>query len=104
MAKRTRRLTNIVPQIKDFAEAYLKQGQAGKTIPSRFSGFLSAKVNGYIHVYQFSNNHLIGSVIVHAGNIPSLKQTIDRAALQIDLGTVTETESEEETIEQEESI
>lgn len=93
-----RKLRNIVPEVKDFAENYLKGTQSNRQIPRRWSGFLSAKVNGYIHVYQFSNDKLIGAVILHPNNVSSIKNLLDNATKSLDL-IVPITESEEETID-----
>lgn len=93
-----RKLRNITVEIKNFAEAYLRRSQTSRQIPRRWSGFLGAKVNGYIHVYQFSNDKLIGSIIIHPNNIKSIKNTLDNAVKSLDL-IVPIAESEEESID-----
>lgn len=66
---------------KPVAEKLLRDLQTQGVFPKNFSGFLFPKSGNYIHIWQFHQNKLIGTVAIHTNNLDNavskMKEPLD---------------------------
>lgn len=77
------RLTNLPNQHRKKAEKFLTSLQERGAIPSEFSGVMCPKFGKYIMIWQFAQNKLVGSVVVHVNNIDNFKQKLTASKVSI---------------------
>lgn len=84
------RITDLVQHHKKMAETFLNELRMGGAIPRSFSGIMTPKFGGYIFLWQFNNNKLVGSIALRVENADNMCSKIKASKVSIDWLTATQ--------------